>query len=142
RVDIQVSTDGTTDLSYDFSPETEDILGYKNGLLLRGTGVLPDYTYNSGTNTITLAVPVNTGTVMTVVTIRASAVSNYRRLDYVAVGSVATIPFPHTDSERLLVYRNGILQREGPTFDYVKSAVTGTITFITPLMNDDVATVL
>lgn len=142
RVDIQVSTDGTTDLSYDFSPETEDILVYKNGLLLRGTGVLPDYTYNAGTNTITLAVPVNTGTVMTVVTIRASAVSNYRRLDYVAVGSVATIPFPHTDSERLLVYRNGILQREGPTFDYVKSAVTGTITFITPLMNDDVATVL
>jgi len=142
RADIAVTVNGTTNIPYTFSPETEDILVMKNGLLLRSSGVSPEYTYNTGTNTITLATAVNSGTNISVVSIRAGAVSNYRRLDYIAVGTVATFAFAHTDAERLLVYKNGILQREGASYDYVKSAATDTITFISPLVNNDVATVI
>ncbi len=142
RQDVVISINGTTTLSYDFTPETEDIMVYKNGLLLRGTGVSPDYTYNSGTDTITLAVAVNIGTVINILSIRAGAVSNYRRYDYTAPSTVAVVPFAHTDEERLLVYKNGILQREGASYDYVKSAATDTITFLTPLVVNDVATIV
>lgn len=140
RVDTIVGVGGEDTFTYAFTPGGEDIFVMKNGLLLRGTGVSPDYTYAS--NTVTLATPAVEDDVMTFITVRAAAVSGYRRLDYVAVGTVATIPFVHTDEERLLVYRNGILQREGGSYDYVKSAVSDTITFITPLANNDVATVV
>jgi len=140
RVDTVIASNGTTTVPYTFDPSGEDIMVLKNGLLLRGTGSSPDYTYSAGT--ITLATAVNIGVVITAITIRASAVSNYRRLDYIAVGTVAVVPFAFTDSERLLVYRNGILQREGSGYDYVKSAATDTITFLTPLANDDVATII
>lgn len=142
RQDTVIASNGTTVINYSFSPDTEDILVMKNGLLLRGTGVSPEYTYNDALNQVTLAVAVNIGAVITIISIRAGAVSNYRRLDYIAVGTVPTIPFAHTEAERLLVYKNGILQREGGTYDYVKSAVTDTITFISPLLNGDVAAVL
>lgn len=142
RLDYLAPSNGTTDIPYDFAPDTEDIMVMKNGLLLRGTGVSPEYTYDEGTGLITLATPVNINTLITVITIRASAVSNYRRLDYIAVGTVPTVPFAFSDSERLLVYKNGILQREGAMYDYVKSAITGTITFLTPLANADVATIM
>lgn len=142
RVDIIVPTDGTTNFNYDFDPTGEDIMVMKNGLLLRGTGISPEYTYNQGTGELVLAVGADEDDTITIITIRASSVSNYRRLDYIAIGTVATVPFAFDESERLLVYRNGILQREGPTYDYVKSSVTGTITFLNPLLNDDVASIL
>ncbi len=140
RVDTVIASNGTTVVPYTFDPTGEDIMVIKNGLLLRGTGPSPDYTYTS--SNITLATPVNIGVVITAITIRSSQVSNYRRLDYVAVGTVATVPFVFSDAERLLVYRNGILQREGGGFDYVKSAATDTITFLTPLANADIATII
>lgn len=142
RQDTVIASNGTTTVNYASDADTSDIMVMKNGLLLRKQGVSPDYTYNAGTGVITLASAVNIGVVITAISIRSSAVSNYRRLDYVAVGAVATVPFAHTDAERLLVYRNGILQREGASYDYVKSSVTDTITFLTPLANNDVATIL
>lgn len=102
RVDFPVVSNGTTNIPYNYTPGTEDILVYKNGLLLRGTGVSPDYTYDTVGNQVILAVAVNIGTVISIMSIRASAISNYRRLDYVAIGTVATVPFPFTDDERLM----------------------------------------
>ena len=142
RADNVVSGVATATFNYSFDPTGEDIMVMKNGLLLRGTGVSPDYTYNAGTGVLTLAVAADVGNTVTIITIRASAVSNYRRLDYIASGTVAVVPFAFTDTERLLVYRNGILQREGALYDYVKSAATDTITFLTPLANADVATIM
>ena len=142
RQDTVIASDGVTEISYSFSTDTEDILLLKNGVLLRGTGLSPDYTYDESTDTITLASAVNTGDDVAVISIRAGAVTNYRRLDYIASGTVAVVPFVHTDQERILVYKNGILQREGAVYDYVQSAATDTITFLTPLNNADVASIL
>lgn len=142
RQDTVIDTDGTTNIPYVFDPSVEDIMVWKNGLLLRGTGVSPDYTYDDVNDEVILSVAVDTGALISIVSVRASAISNYRRLDYIAIGTVPTIPFAFSDDERLLVYRNGILQREGASYDYVKSSATGTITFLTPLLNDDVATVM
>jgi len=113
RQDTVIASDGVTEISYSFSTDTEDILLLKNGVLLRGTGLSPDYMYDESTDTITLASAVNTGDDVAVISIRAGAVTNYRRLDYIASGTVAVVPFVHTDQERILVYKNGILQREG-----------------------------
>lgn len=142
RQDTTISSNGTTDIPYVYDSTTEDILVMKNGVLLRKQGVSPDYTYNSGTANVVLATPVDIGVVISIFTIRGSAVSNYRRLDYIAVGTVATVPFAFTDDEKLLVYRNGLLAREGGSYDYVKSSVTDTITWLTPLANNDVATII
>ena len=142
RVDTEIESDGVDEIDYDFSPDTEDILVYVDGVLLDGTSDTPEYTYDEGTGVVTLATAVDTGAVVSIITIRASAVSNYRRLDYVASSTVATIPFAHTDDERILVYKNGILQREGATNDYVKSATTDTITFLSSLTDGDLATVI
>lgn len=142
RQDTAISVNGTTAINYPYDTNLADILVYKNGLLLRGSGVSPDYTYNSGTETVTLAVAVNIGTTITIVSVRSNQVANYRRLDYVAVGATPTISFVHTDDERLLVYKNGLLLREGGSYDYVKNSTTDTITFVTPLVTNDVATVI
>ena len=142
RVDNIVTGSPQSAFAYSFDPSGEAIMVMKNGLLLRGTGVSPDYTYNSGTGILTLASAAAVTNVVTIITIRASAVSNFRRLDYIAPSATAVVPFVFEDSERLLVYRNGILQREGGSYDYVKSAATDTITFLTPLNTSDVATVM
>lgn len=132
----------TSTVNYDFDPAIEDILVYKNGILLRGIGVSPEYTFNTVAGTVTFATPLAINATATIYSVRAGAVSNYRRLDYIAVGTTATIAFPHTDQEKILVYKNGILQREGATNDYVRSAATSTITFLTPLVLSDVATAI
>ncbi len=140
RQDTVVASNGTTDIPYAYNSAEEDILVMKNGLLLRKQGVSPDYTYSAGN--VVLASAVNIGAVISIFTIRGSAVSNYRRLDYVSVGTNAVVPFAFTDDERLLVYRNGLLAREGGSYDYVKSSVASTITWLTPLADADVATVI
>ena len=123
RSDI-VTPSATTTLTYAFQDSVADILIYKNGLLMPKS----DYTANSSTSTITLisSAPINTK--FTIYSIRSSIISNYRKSDYTVPSAMAVIPFPHTEQEKILVYRNGLLQREGASFDYVRSSVSGTIT--------------
>ena len=144
RQDVAITVDNTTEIEYTFDDTVEDVAVYKNGILLRGTGVDPEYETDSDAGTITLTTgnEADDGDTVTVYSIRAGAVSNYRRTDYIAPSTTATIAFAHTDAEKLLVYKNGILQREGALADYVRSAANSTITFITPLVTDDVATVM
>ena len=44
-------------------------------------------------------------------------------------GATTQVPFVHTPEEKLLVFRNGVLQEEGGTADYLASAAASTITF-------------
>ncbi len=135
-----IATSGQTVFSYTHNATTEDLMVLKNGVLLRASGSSPPYT-KTGT-AVTLASGAALNDVITIITLRASAVSNYRRTDYVAVTTVPVIGFAHTDDERLLVYKNGLLLREGGSLDYVKSSVSDTITFNTPLESGDVATIM
>lgn len=142
RQDIIPSVNGTTVFSYVFDDDVEDIVVYKNGVLLRVQGVSPQYTFSASLDTVTLASGANTTDTITIYSIRAGAVSNYRRLDFVATGTTAVVAFPHDSTEKILVYKNGILQREGGSYDYVLSSDQGTVTFVSPLINTDTASIL
>lgn len=141
RLDFVAVSNGTTAISYAFDTDVADIMVFVNGLILRGSGT-PEYTYNVNTNIVTLTNAVDIGDKVTIISIRDNAVSNYRRFDFTAPSTTASIPFAHDESERLLVYKNGVLQREGASYDYVRNSSTDTITFITPLLTNGTATVL
>lgn len=122
---------------YNLDTSTDDVLVYKNGLLLTPS----DYTKDDLNNRIILAVGATLNDKITVMSIRASAVSNYVRSDLTAAPSQAVFPFVHTADQRLLVYRNGILQREGGSNDYTSSPDSDTVTFTTGLVSGDKVTI-
>lgn len=123
-------------VSYSFDPSTEDIVVYRNGVLLHEettAGTAAQYTYSTvdGTITIENVTPaLDLADKISVYSIRSQAVTNFRREDNEIVGSTTLIPFIHTAEEKILVWRNGILQQEGGDADYLASAEANTITFL------------
>lgn len=126
RVDL-VATEGQVSFPYFIASDTADVVIYVNGILQAETS----YSYSSVTNTVTTADPQSAGTKVTIYSIRNNGSSTYRRTDFLAGASQVVFPFPHTAEETVQVYRNGILQREGASFDFIQSAETGTITMTT-----------
>lgn len=137
----QDSTPANTATTIDYTfTDDDDLFVYKNGALLVPTD---DYTKASGEpGTITLGVAANGTDVFSVITVRASSVSNYRRSDLTSTGGQAVFAFVHTDDETLMVFRNGVLQVPGGGNDYTSSASSDTITFTSGLLNGDVVTIL
>ena len=123
-------------LAYSFDPSTENIVVYRNGLLLHDTttaSTAAQYTFNATANTITLATAspaVALGDKISVYSIRAQSVTNFRRVDNEISGSTTLVSFVHTDDEKILVWRNGILQQPGGSADYLSSSTSDTITFV------------
>lgn len=134
-----VPANATTVLSYAHDDTTDDILVYKNGLLLKSPA---DYTHDAGADTVTLVVACNGTDKITIISVRKQTVSDYRRSDLVAVGAQAVFPFVHTSNETLLVWRNGILQRPGGGNDYTSSDATDTITFTVACADGDKVTIM
>jgi hypothetical protein len=123
RVDF-TSTASQTVFPYVTSATDAAVMVWINGVL-QATAA---YTYSSAAGTVTLASPVSAGQLVSLATIRTNPATAYRRADLTASESQVTFPFPHTDTEDLVVYRNGILQREGGGFDYIRSPATSTVT--------------
>jgi hypothetical protein len=128
-----VPTNGTTTVAYAFTG-ADALIVYKNGILLRTPA---DYTFSStggpnGSGLITFGVAFNGTDKVTVFKVRAEVDSGYQRTDYVAAEIQSIFAFPHTDNNRLFVYRNGILLREGAGHDYTSSAETDTVTLLAP----------
>ena len=98
RLDFVAVSNGTTAISYAFDTDVADIMVFVNGLILRGSGT-PEYTYNVNTNIVTLTNAVDIGDKVTIISIRDNAVSNYRRFDFTAPSTTASIPFAHDESE-------------------------------------------
>ena len=123
-------------LGYSFDPSTEDIVVYRNGLLLHETttaNTAAQYAFNTTANTITLATAspaVALGDKISVYAVRAQSVTNFRRVDNEISGSTTLVSFVHTDDEKILVWRNGILQQPGGSADYLSSSTSDTITFV------------
>ena len=123
-------------IGYSFDPSTENIVVYRNGLLLHDTttaNTAAQYSYDTTANTITLAATtpaVALGDKVSIYSIRAQSVTNFRRVDNEISGSTTLVSFVHTDDEKILVWRNGILQQPGGSADYLSSSTSDTITFV------------
>jgi hypothetical protein len=133
------ATAGQTVFSYTFDSDTDDVIVYVNGVLQASSGV---YTVNSVTNQVTFLSGLALDDKVSIYSIRTQQVTNYRRSDITSASGQAVFPFVHEPTERLLVYRNGILQREGGAYDYTTSPSSDTITFTTTLSAGELVTIL
>jgi len=129
-----INVSEASEISYSSDAATTDIVVYKNGVLLSETtsAGTTEYAYDSAEGTITIdsGVGVALNDKISVYSVRSQSVTNFRRNDIVISAATSSVPFVHTDDERILVWRNGILQEEGGDADYLASAAANTITFL------------
>jgi hypothetical protein len=138
-----IPTSGQTNFDYAHAL-SDDILCYKNGLLLRPTF---DYTTNAtggtgGTGVVTLTAPALTSDRITIFKVRANDVTGYSRSDTLTATSQSVFPFIQPEGASLIVYRNGILQREGAGNDYIANPGSNTITFLTAVPSGTLVSIL
>jgi hypothetical protein len=126
RVDITAGVAQTV-YPYTMTSGAATVMVWVNGVLQAASAV----TVNTIANTVTLAVAPATSATVTISSIRTSPSTAYRRVDLVAAAGQVTFPFAHTANEELIVFRNGIFQREGGGYDYIKSPTTATVTMTT-----------
>jgi hypothetical protein len=125
-------TEAARVVPYTFDPDTDTIVVYKNGLLLSQTTSAgsSEYATNPVANTITLVTTPQLGDKISVYSVRSQSVTNFRRVDIDIASPTSSVPFVHTADEKVLVWRNGILQEEGGDADYLTSPATNTVTFL------------
>ena len=122
-----VATSAQTVVNYAHE-STDELLVYVNGILKRSGGS-NDYVSNATANTVTFNSGLTAGHVVTIYKIRATAITGFTRSDTVTTASQTVFPFVHDDATVLQVYKNGVLQREGGSNDYVTNAASDTVTF-------------
>jgi len=125
-----------TVLDYSFAA-TDTVIVFENGLLLT-EGASKDYTLSltggtGGTSAVVFNSPFAGTEKVSIFKVRTEIVSGYNRVDYTTVAPQTVFPFAHEEGTVLLVFVNGILQREGGLYDYTKSDATDTVTFLTPV---------
>ena len=136
RTDI-TATSGQMVFPYEFD-DADDVLVFRNGLLVAEAL----YTKDGDADTVTFLSGVTLNHIITIIKIRAQAVSNYDRSEAVASASQVIFPFTHTDEQTILVFKNGILQKSGGSNDYVLDDDNDTITFTTPCSASDAITAI
>lgn len=139
RYDV-TPTAGTSVVTYAHDA-ADELLVFTDGILQR-EGVGFDYTHNASTDSVTFTPALNGSERVTIYKVRASAITGYRREDTVTVASQAVFPFVHDETSQLNVYRNGILQREGGSYDYVTNAATDTVTFTSSLAAGNLVSII
>lgn len=127
--------DGTTVFNY-IHEEADAIVVYLNGALLAEA----DYTSSAIANTVTLNEAAQTDDLVTIYKVQSANDSGYTREDVIAGQSQAVFPFVHNEDQKVLVYRNGVLQRQGGTNDYTQQPANSTITFTSALTSGDLVT--
>ena len=137
RQDVDLNL-GDNVMAYSFEASTDSVVLYLNGVLQAES----TYSISSDANTITLNEAVGAGIKASVYSIRPSAVSNYRRKDTTSVAGQIIVAFPHADTEQILVYRNGLLQRSGGSNDFTSSSSTNTVTFNNVLSANELISIL
>jgi hypothetical protein len=138
RQDI-TATAGQTAFSYPLdATQSSKALVFLNGVLVQESQVTLDYT---NTNVV-LGTATSVNDLVTIYSIRSQSVTNYRRLDFSVTTTRSQVPFPHTSDEEIIVYKNGILQRIGGSYDYNKDDTLDVITFTTDLVSGDTVNVL
>ena len=133
RADLAVTSGQTV---FDYAHDTtDDLLVYVDGVLKR-EGSSNDYTKSAtagsgsaGAVTFNSTPYSNANTLVTIYKVRATAVTGYTRTDTLTTSNQTSFPFVHDENTVLQVYKNGILQREGGTFDYTTSTGNNTVNF-------------
>lgn len=145
RFDVVVNeADGDGDIAYptgttvfNFIHEQADaIVVYLNGALLAAA----DYTNDPSANTVTLTTATDADDLVTIYKVQSANDSGFVREDVIAGTSQAVFPFVHSSDQKVLVYRNGVLQRQGGTNDYTQQPANSTITFTSALTSGDLVT--
>jgi len=135
---------------YSFDPSTDDIVVYRNGLLLYDSlAATAQYAKSASQGTVTLSSNLNpvlaNDDKISIYSVRSQAVTNYRRADELIAQTQQAVAFIHSEDEKLLVFRNGVLQQEGGSADYLASSSVGTITFLdtsNPLTSGEIVTIV
>lgn len=126
---------GTTVFNF-IHEEADAIVVYLNGALLAAT----DYTSDPSANTVTLTTATDADDLVTIYKVQSANDSGFVREDVTAGTSQAVFPFVHSADQKVLVYRNGVLQRQGGTNDYTQQPANSTITFTSALTAGDLVT--
>lgn len=129
----------TGSTAFNFIHEAADaIIVYVNGAL-QATNT---YTSNNTLNTVTLSTATSAADLITIYKVQAANDSGFIRQDVIAGTSQAVFPFVHTTDQQVLVFRNGVLQREGGTNDYTQQPANSTITFTSALTSGDLVALI
>lgn len=142
RVDF-VATAGQT--AFDYAHDaSDDLLVYVDGVLQRDP---QDYSHDpaggsTGAGGLTFSSGLNDGDVVTVLRIRAALIPNYQRADYDTVAPQQVFAFVHQDGDRLQVYLNGVLLRDGGSHDYTTQPEANTVTLNTPVAPGNVVSIV
>lgn len=126
---------GTTEFNY-IHEDADEIVVYLNGALLARS----DYTNTPADNTVTLNDATDENDLVTIYKVQSANDSGFVREDVIAGTSQAVFPFVHNEDQKVLVYRNGVLQRQGGTNDYTQQPANSTITFTSALTAGDLVT--
>lgn len=121
------AAEAQTEFSYAFGDENADVLVFKNGVLLAES----EYTKSVALSTITLVTPFASAGTLTVGAVRDAQATGYDRSDLTAADGQAVFPAEFSADDVIIVYRNGLLQTEGGTADYVASPELNVITLMT-----------
>ena len=144
RVDYTATASQTVfDYAHD---DTDELLVYVDGVLQR-PGAANDYTTDDTAGSASAgAVTFNSGLSVNqkvaVFKIRSTAITGFTRTDTLTSSSQAVFPFVHTESTKLQVYKNGILQREGGSFDYTTQPASNTVTFTQSVASGNLVTII
>ena len=120
---------------------TDELLVYVNGVLKR-SGASYDYQSSSTNNTVTFNSGLSTSTLVTIYKIRATAITGFTRSDTVTTSSQNVFNFVHDDTAVLQVYKNGVLQREGGSNDYLSSSTSNSVTFNSSVPSGNTITII
>ncbi|WP_287133011.1 hypothetical protein [Alteromonas sp.] len=122
---------------FNFIHEAADaIVVYVNGGLQAPTA----YSNSHVANNVTLTQATQANDLVTIYKVQSANDSGFKREDVLAGTSQAVFPFVHNEDQKVLVYRNGVLQRQGGTNDYTQQPANSTITFTSALTQGDLVT--
>jgi|GEM_PF-1216754 len=133
----------TLDYAYE---ATDAILAFVDGVL-QTEGIGADYQLaptggTGGTSAVVFNVAFVGTESVSLFKVRSELITGYTRADTETVATQAVFPFVHDETSRLLVFLNGVLQREGGAYDYTTSATTDTVTFLTPVPSGNIVTIM
>lgn len=131
------ATAGQTEFSYAHD-SSDAILVYINGALQASTAI----TNSSTANTVTLSSGASAGDIVTIFKVQGANASGFARVEVTANANQAVFPYVHTADQSIMIYRNGVLQREGSSNDYTTSPAQSTVTFTQSLSLGDLITFL
>ena len=133
-----IATSGQTVFAFAHDVD-DDLLVYKNGLLQ----VKPtDYTASPSADTVTFVSGLTTGNKVSIFRVRAPLISGYRRTDTTTITTQQVFAFEHNEDDKLQVYLNGVLLREGGSYDYTRQPLNATITLNTPVASGNTVTIV